>query len=64
VSRTLRVTDITLTVVGVLFALCTLWMWVRAGTTYGYANAMAWTVLTMAVFAAGAVVEHFRGTEG
>ena len=63
VSRTLRITDLTLTVVSVLFAIATLGMWLEAlqwGGTYAYANALAWTLVTLAVFAAGAVIEWLQ----
>ena len=64
VSTSLRWGEKAFTALGVVFALAALWMWLQAilawGDAYALSQALAWTVLTLAVFAPAFVIEYIR----
>ena len=64
VRSTFKITNYATLTLGVLFALITLWMWLQAVLWWGdagaLAEAMAWTVLSLIVFAVNSGVEYVR----
>ena len=64
VRYTFKITNYATIALSLLFALITLWMWLQAVLWWGdagvFAEAMAWTVLTLVVFAVNSGVEYVR----